>query len=156
MIHFSDKQVISSVFLESITKCDDYCPNCHKILRLDRNIFCPAQCLCHANSSPNKTLSIFVAHGNWKIYPQTDSCKLCKSEMPGSVWQWMLVAVAKRAYLLFSCRKDDWSEPLWHWYGNSLEHLLYHRNSSSDKMMLIGMGEMGKLFLNCCLQVKEE
>jgi len=76
---------MSSFFLESITKCDRYCPYCHKTPRLDRNIFCPACCLCHANSSPDKILFICVAHDNWKIHPKTDSCKLCKGEMPGTV-----------------------------------------------------------------------
>jgi hypothetical protein len=70
----SNEQVISSVFLESITKCDKYCPNFRKTPRLEKNIICPARCLCHANSSPDKTPLICVAHDNWKIHPKTNSC----------------------------------------------------------------------------------
>jgi hypothetical protein len=62
--------------------------------------------LCHGNGSPEEILSICLAQENWQMYPWTHPGKLSKKEMPGSVRQWTLVALEKKA----SLHLDFWKE----------------------------------------------
>jgi hypothetical protein len=72
---------------------------------MQRNCFWPARFLCPGNGSPYEIFSICLAQENREMFPETNSGKLSKNEMPRIFRQRTLVALVKKTSLHFNCWK---------------------------------------------------
>jgi hypothetical protein len=72
------------------------------------------------NGSPYEILPIYLAQENQEMYPKTHSGKLSKNKMPGSVQQWILVALVKNTSLHFDCLKTTDGLA---WAGYKITHI---------------------------------